>query len=401
MSLILNDQIAAAKERCIKFVYNTHISDGNFRLTTNAEPSAYARCFGIFSLHLLGEHDFLSRHAVQMAGAIAGDLRNYKAQRLGVGVDLAFDKPYLQLLCFSLSALSVINKLREVPLDDHILPLIKRDIIADLKDGGCLIGRPASGNQAMFIGIINLYAQKWLNTASGNRLNSWVEAHLNSMNKYGLWGPDDTMTHLLFQNGYHQYEIFEYLGIENPRLCAATEALSGLADSRGHFGPYPGGGGCYDYDAVAILASLPRGNERYRSLLQLTAQTLLFEQNSDGGFCDTKYLRPLNLRNLSLITNHVFSGTNITVVKERARLCMLLMLPRHNRIRGHWSAYSREWGESDLWDTWFRMLTLARIQIALDPVVQTQWGFIDFPGIGYVRPRVMPEVNKNLKVEFK
>jgi hypothetical protein len=47
--------------------------------------------------------------------------------------------------------------------------------------------------------------------------------------------------------------------------------------------------------------------------------------------------------------------------------------------------YSREWGESSLWDSWFRMLSVARIQAALHPSEATQWGFIDFPGIGYHR----------------
>lgn len=384
-SNLFTDDISAAKESFRKFIYRTHVGNGCFRLTPNAEPSSFARCFAIFGLHLLGEQLFLAEHAERMSADIATDLECFRCKRLEADVELAFDKPYLQLLCFSLSALSVLRKLREVPLEQHIVPLTKRDILPDLERGGCLRGVPASGNQAMFIAIINLYAQKWLNSVGPGRLDSWVDAHLRSQNRFGFWGDAKAMTHLQFQNGYHQYEIFEYLDIENPRLDCAVDAVAGLADCQGHFGPYPGGGGCYDYDAVAILASLAEKGERYRDLLTLTARTLLSEQNGDGGFCDTKYLRPLNLHNLGMIAGHVMAGSTFFVKKERARLALSLMLPRHDRICGHWSAYSREWGESDLWDSWFRMLTLARIQTTFAPSLDHQWGYIDFPGIGYVR----------------
>ena len=265
------------------------------------------------------------------------------------------------------------------------MPLARRDILADLDRGGCLRGVPASGNQAMFIAIINLYAQKWLNAIGEDRLQCWVDAHLRSMNRFGFWGNAKSMTHLQFQNGYHQYEIFEYLDVENPRLACAADAVAGLADCQGHFGPYPGGGGCYDYDAVAIMTGLPQCGDGYRNLLTLTAHMLLSEQNSDGGFCDTKYLRPLNLDHVGMMARHIMGGSNFSVKKERARLCLNLMLPKHDRIRGYWSAYSREWGESDLWACWFRMLTIARIQMTLAPSLDHRWGFVDFPGIGYVR----------------
>jgi hypothetical protein len=68
---------------------------------------------------------------------------------------------------------------------------------------------------------------------------------------------------------------------------------------------------------------------------------------------------------------------------ERSRYGLTLLRPKHDRIQTHWSTYSREWGESDLWDSWFRMLTLARIEVALDSTRAGDWGFIDYPGIGH------------------
>ena len=68
---------------------------------------------------------------------------------------------------------------------------------------------------------------------------------------------------------------------------------------------------------------------------------------------------------------------------ERLRQSVTLLRPKHNRIHTHWSQYSRRWNESDLWDSWFRMLTIARIDVALDPKKIVEWGFIDYPGIGF------------------
>ncbi len=354
-------------------------------MTPRAEPSAYARCFGIFALHLVGESRFLLEQADELSKQIGKDLTSVRRLRTLAGADLAFDKPYLQLLCFSLSALSILRKLADVTLEEHIDPLARRDISEDLKRGGCLIGNPSSGNQAMFIAVINIYAAKWLNFSSLSRMDVWIDSHLSSMNKFGFWGKGLSMTHSQFQNGYHQYEIFEYLGVENIKLEEAADSVARLVDQKGHFGPYPGGGGCYDYDAIAILTSLNRPEQRYRNLLERTANALLAEQNADGGFCESRYVRPISLRNLSLIGKHVICNESLAIKIERALLCCRLVLPKYGRIHDHWSIYAREWHESDLWDSWFRMLTLARIQLFLDQNSRVKWGSIDFPGIGYIR----------------
>ena len=42
------------------------------------------------------------------------------------------------------------------------------------------------------------------------------------------------------------------------------------------------------------------------------------------------------------------------------------MIPKYNSITTHWNNYNRKWDESNLWDSWFRMQTLARIEIYSD-----------------------------------
>ena len=193
------------------------------------------------------------------------------------------------------------------------------------------------------------------------------------------------MFHWQFQNGYHQYEILEYLGVNNPKSSAAAEAVASLADKEGHFAHYPGGGGCFDYDAVSILTSAGYAQKnKGRNLLLKTATAILSQQNDDGGFADSHRVRPRSIRNIHSAIQHVFSGRDVAR-KERPSQCLKMMFPKHDRVHTHWSKYSREWSESNLWDSWFRMLTVARIECNISSNARKRWGFIDYPGIGFSR----------------
>jgi hypothetical protein len=68
---------------------------------------------------------------------------------------------------------------------------------------------------------------------------------------------------------------------------------------------------------------------------------------------------------------------------ERLRYALTLQRPKHNAIRNHWSANPRRWDESNLWDTYFRMLALARTDVALNGDQALAWGFLSYPGLGY------------------
>jgi len=198
------------------------------------------------------------------------------------------------------------------------------------------------------------------------------------MNVNGFWGDSKIKPYLQFQNGYHQYEIIDYLRIERPHV--ASELIAKLVDSDGRFAPYPGGGGCYDYDAIYMLT---RDNtNKYDEILKKTLASISSSQNSDGGFPESYYIRPLNYINLYKMAGHVVAS-NKESFYERARHCLTLLRSKNNKISTHWSLYNREWSESDLWDSWFRMLTIARIRIYLGVDSISDWGFIDYSGIGH------------------
>jgi hypothetical protein len=378
------DRIEKIRGNYARFIKKCSTTDGRFRLTPSAEPSAFARCFGLFGLNLL-ESDMLSNYSNdQTAIAIRDDLEALRLSRLNQNVDLAFDKPYLQLLCFSLSALSVINKLNIVQLDDHVLPLVNRDIIYDLDKCGALRGIPSSGNLAMFFAILRLYANEQLGVNCKLSMNNWIRVHMAAMNAIGFWEQRNTVTYSQFQNGYHQYEIFEYLGIEGNYLIAAAKAVADLCDSDGHFGPLPGGGGCYDYDAGSILLAGKRysNSQDFDETLARLASSILLIQNNDGGFCETKDFRPFSWRKSKKILRHVIHGP-CSAMPEKLYQLASLSRPSFDKITTHWSEFSRSWDESNLWDSWFRVMIFGRIQLTLRPQLHFRWAPINFPGIGF------------------
>lgn len=381
----------AIRDQLAGFVRACDAGSEGFRLTPMAEATSYARCFAIFLMHLLKQSDLPSM-AASLSRAVVHDM---KVVRTRPATDI-YSKPYRQLLTFSLSALAVLPGASPSLLDDLVAEQLSALSMHDLKRHGCLNGRAGSGNQAMFIAVFMLHGRDQLGLDTQPLIDEWVKSHLRHMNRFGFWGGGAGMTHLQFQNGYHQHEILEYLGVDNPFLNQTVSAVRGMADWEGHFAPYPGGGGCYDYDAVFMLT--PEGkvpDDATRELLRKTASTIASEQLPDGGFAESVRVRPRSLASLRLFASHSMNAIGKgPLFSERLRYGLTLQRPMHDRIHTHWSRYSRRWDESDLWDSWFRMLTLARIAVAMNPEHASHWGFIDYPGIGY-HPCLRTKITSN------
>lgn len=381
LSEVKSDQLNDARFRYRRFIDSCGTTLFKFRLTPRAEVSPYALCFAIFGYQLLRANAVIDTHRVVWDRELRDGLTALRAERELVST-LAKDKPYLQLLTFTLSALSILGTLESEPLAGAVAEVLPSDIEAALFDADVLRGVARSGNQAMFLGVLMLYARDYLGRDTHADIERWVDLHLSAINRFGFWGSSQTMSHLQFQNGYHQYELLEYLHADNVPWQDTAKAVASLADAEGHFAPYPGGGGCYDYDAIFFLTATQQSTQQHRNLIIRTATSILNEQNTDGGFCESRRIRPRSFEKFVQSLSYAFAGRGRARI-ERLHSALTLLRPKHDRIHTHWSAYSREWGESDLWDSWFRMLTLARIDCALNPEHSKSWGFINFPGIGY------------------
>ena len=76
----------------------------------------------------------------------------------------------------------------------------------------------------MFLAINLLYLRDFLGIDTTQSIYEWTNYHLNSRNRFGFWGPN-SFSYLQFQNGYHQYEILNYLGLV-PSDCSYILNLS-------------------------------------------------------------------------------------------------------------------------------------------------------------------------------
>jgi hypothetical protein len=378
------NSIMQARSRYHEFIFKCLSPSKGFFLTTkDSSESPYALCFAIFGLQLLNDKSTLKANKSNWSLLLRANVNEFKAKRLSLSINLNTDKPYLQLLTFTLSSLFILDSLEDDPLKDHVLPLIDQDIFEILNSKGVFKGDAQSGNFSMFYAILLEHSKLFLQIDTELIIKKWIQVHLNHINKQGFWGNSSNMTYLQFQNGYHQYEIFNYFNVKNKFLDIAAQNVANLADINGQFAPYYGGGGCFDYDAIFIISAGSKKiiNHNYDLLIK-TLNTLLTIQSNDGGFSESKNIRPRNLDNIFLAFKHVVSSHNSLSFIESLKYNLALLRSKHNKRTDHWSDNSRDWSESNLWDSWFRMLTIARIDLSLE-LTHNSWGFITYPGIGF------------------
>ncbi len=366
------------KDDVLGFVDSCSINQVNYRLSVLSEESPYARCFAIFIRNLLGDTS-LKKDSNFLINAIVKSVKQFHSFQ-----DLE-GKPFRQLLCFSLSAISILDTKCVTLLDSYVSEQLSFYDQNSLKRLGCLDGIAGSGNQAMFYAIFLIHSSEYMGINTSLRIKSWIELHIKSINSYGFWGDFHNLTHLQFQNGYHQYEIFEYLNVNFDNHPIDVFDFVSLADKVGHFAPYPGGGGCYDYDAIFLLTSnyisyLPN----LKDYLIQTSESILYEMNDDSGFCENILANSYKPIFYALAISHLYNSLDKPyLLKERLKSLISIHLPKNYRVRTHWTKYSRKWNESNLWDTWFRLLTLAKVDVFLNPENLKYWYFINYPGIGY------------------
>lgn len=378
-------EILGAKQEYLRFLDSMRIDQDEFCFTKGSKASEYALCFAIFGYNLLNEKSIISKNKEIWNIKLRENIQKKRKERINENVKLSTDKQYLQLLCFTLSCLKILGTLDSHTFENEIFEILPKNIGIDLKINGVFDCKGGSGNYAMFMAIILIYAQEYLNIDCQFQIKEWVNSHLIQMNQFGFWGDDKKLSHHQFQNGYHQYEILEYLNfVYDLDIINKIKELKSIVDKKGHFAPWPGGSSCHDYDAYFLL-TLPKDHKHTnQKLYELIISNILFDQNSDGGFCESKNVRPRSLSNTILFLEHILYSKNQLRI-ERLYQFLTLQRPKHDQIYSYVSDKPRKWSDSNLWDSWFRMMTIARIVCKLETNELSNWGFIDFPGIGYFR----------------
>ena len=379
--MVTKQSIQQVKDKALTFLTQLEC-ENEFRLFARSETTPYARCFSIFSRALCRDNDWLElNNTALIEGLNQGFSEFFSKRKTEIG-DIRFDKPILQLLCFTLSALHITRGNLSPHNKEILKDYLSSNLLQDFNDRGVFAGSPGSGNYAMFRAILLHYGKHYLDIDCDAEIMAWIESHLSNVNKHGFWGKVKSMQYLQFQNGYHQYEIFEFMGVSSaPWITAARNTIK-FADTLGHFAPYPGGGGCYDYDAIFMLTSPFVGNIGQNPIVSKTLNTILDEQNLDGGFCESKFIRStIGLPRPLALFLHILKQPSQCRLSSAIHGANLFR-PKHRRVRTHWCETDRNWNESNAWDTFFRLSLIARATQFLDLPGSDLFKINHFPGIG-------------------
>jgi hypothetical protein len=365
---ILVDQ-DGLRTRVLNWVYSMQTAPAQFRMNEGADSAIFTSCFALFIFDLFGQVDTWP----QKERDIWIDyINSFQDENSGYFIPDNFDgelntKPVQQLTSFCLSALDILGSYPNYELS-FLKQWPKPEDVSDyLKHIGCFRGLPTTGNMAMFLAIFLTHQyEKYKDESALARLNSWFYWHDKTQNKStGFWGNSlKNRYYAGFQNAFHQFVIYNYWERQISYCNKIVDIVLSLQDKDGHLGPIPGGGGCYDYDAADILINCGY-KKGYRKKDIESALTRLFfailkSQNEDGGFCESRK-RPSSIMHVWKYSKFIFSGHNPYLWHYRLRATLSASRSKEKIVKTHWAQKGRLWDQSDLWNTWFRCLTLAEI----------------------------------------
>ena len=371
-----------------KWLNKIRITDNKYRFSIHSNSnSLFNTLFSVFIHHLIGDVETWTNEKKSL---LSNYINEHQDKETGF-----FNEPEItnnnlkrlfQLNTFSLSALLILKSEPKYKLKFIEEFSSKIAIEKYLNKYKCLSGEPGSGNFAMFLAIFLTF--EYENTRNNKYLHLieyWFELHNDfqkrngtwskSLEKYSIWG---------FQNALHQLIIYNYWNRCPPNISSLIKTILKLQDNNGNYGLCAGGGGCYDYDASFILLGFKEKVSKYyqeeiESQSIRLRNAIINQQNEDGGFCETN-LYPKNI--LEFLTSFKCFSKDKNIISLYYRLLdSSKKINKNNQYNiNHWSIGKYRLDHSDLWNTWFRTLTIAQIESVY--LNDTSWKFQDFVGFG-------------------
>lgn len=338
-----------------------------YRFSTNTDATIFCTCFALFVLDLFGQ---IKKFSTEEKQSWISYIQSFQNKEFGYFEPETYyhndrERNRYQLTCFCLSALKILNAKPKFSLKFMEQWRTVDDVRKYLYERSCHKGRGGSGNKAMFLAILLTYEyERTLDSGILAMLQVWFSFHDEHQNRKGFWGSSLGSCYLPgLQNGLHQFIIYFYHKMEVPKLNRIVDVALMCQDRQGFFAPTPGGEACYDYDAIHILVNAYRfSNYRHHEIeksLENAFAAILQNQNSDGGFCRSKE-RPESTINIIKHLPFCVSGGNPYLWYYRFKKTASATVRSGNIVTG-WTKMGRKWDESNLWDTWFRCLSLAEI----------------------------------------
>lgn len=367
-----------------------------FKMSAGSGSSIFTSCFALFIFDLFNE---VAKWPAERKNTWSEHINSFQDKASGYFLPAGYvgelgAKAIQQLTCFCLSALAILDSFPRYTLDFAKQWSRPDDVCDYLEKTGCFEGKPTTGNMAMFLAVFLTHQyERTGNPSYLACIEAWFRQHEEKQNKTtGFWGAFPANKYYPgFQNAFHQYTIFNYWDRTIPAHKKIVDAVLMLQDAEGHFAPMPGGNGCWDYDAADILINCGYKKsykiKEIKDALTRLYFAILNDQNQDGGFCESKkkpgsimsVLSPGNLK-------FIFTGLDPYLWYYRSRWMLGLARKKREKIIDHWVEKGRAWDQSDLWNTWFRCLTLAEIIKTLDfdtPLSKIEWKFHNTIGLGY------------------
>jgi hypothetical protein len=211
--------------------------------------------------------------------------------------------------------------------------------------------------------------------------------------KTGYWNLGNEVTlHNQMAGAYHFIFFYTYLNIEPNHIDKIIDSTFLIQNYDGLFNYEGGGGSCDDLDAVDLLCRATFYSEHEKSeiknSLHFTYESLLNNQNPDGGFCWAKrnklnigdFLYLINIRMLKHKPDFLSNATSKT--KKIG----------YNIINNqfYWKYSGLETmklknDDSDLFSTWFRLTSIAFIETTFEDTYKKshEWKLRTKCGLGF------------------
>jgi hypothetical protein len=385
------------KRRVVSYLADSQIGPCQYRINNGSDGNIYTSCFALFIYDLFKTtEDWSDKIRFRWVDYI----NSYQDKETGYFIPEGYtgnldEKPVHQLTCFAINALKILGEQPKHPFNFLSTWRKFEDISSYLKRKGCFEGRPGSGNLAMFLGTFLTFDYEVNNDPrSLELLNLWFSCHDETQNsRTGFWG--QSLRQKLFkgfQNAFHQFVIYNYWERKIQYHDKIVDNILSLQDSDGFFAPLPGGGGCWDFDAADTLINCGlnrnyKANSIKLSLVKLF-NSIIISQKEDGGFCESRKMQP-GLAKLFHpdILRFIVSSRDLNVMYHKFKTIAPIYLFNQRKLFVHWNKKGCFWDQSDLWNTWFRCLTLAKIENALTinkDQIKHKWKFHESIGFGWI-----------------
>ena len=366
---------ADLKNEVLRWLESMRITSCQYKMDEHSDSSIFTTCFALFILDLFSETNKFTEKEKQNWITYIQCFQNKKHGYFEPETYFHADKERncYQLTCFCLSALKILNTNPRWPLTfvDEIWPT-KEDIKKYLYERGCHEGCRGSGNKAMFLGIFLTYEYERTSRKDLlEKLNAWFDFHNKTQNpQSGFWGnAKSTYYYRGMQNALHQFEIYYYWKRPINYIEEVVNNTLKIQNRDGSFSPIPGGEGCHDYDAIHILANsyLKKDykREEIAASLHKATKAIIQNKNGDGGFCQAKRT-PKNFIDLFKMLRQFFFGLEPYIWAQRLKASVAAVLMKKTENHTGWVKSTRKVDRSNLWDTWFRCLSLAEIAQTLN-----------------------------------